>query len=144
MSQPLDKRSRAWIEVDIAALQRNVRAISAYVGSATSVMAVVKADAYGHGLLPVAKASLQAGCAWLGVGTVQEGIALGDAGIEAPIALLAPAMSTDAGEIVRNRITAMVGERAFLDALSSHDHHRPTQSIEVHLDIETGMGRSGV
>ena len=70
-----------WVEVDLDAIAHNVRAFAA-LGS--QVMAVVKADGYGHGDVAVARAALDAGATWVGVALVEEGLALRDAGIEAP------------------------------------------------------------
>ncbi|NIR39751.1 MAG: alanine racemase, partial [Actinobacteria bacterium] len=72
-----------WIEVDLGAIRHNVAAVVAHVAPA-SVCAVVKADAYGHGDVPVARAALDAGATSLAVALVAEGIRLREAGIEAP------------------------------------------------------------
>ena len=81
-------RQRAWVEVNTAAIQANVRALQRHVGPATQLMAVVKADAYGHGALTVARASLEAGAACFGVATLAEGLQLRRAGISAPVLVL--------------------------------------------------------
>ena len=79
---------RAWVEVDQGALSHNVRQLRQLLTSPTQLMAVVKADAYGHGATLVARTALDAGAAGLCVATLQEGIQLREAGIEAPILLL--------------------------------------------------------
>jgi alanine racemase len=76
---------QTWVDIDLDAIAHNVRALT--FGD-VEVMAVVKADAYGHGDVPVARAALAAGATWLGVALVEEGIGLRDAGIEAPILVL--------------------------------------------------------
>ena len=81
-------RQRAWIEIDLAALAHNVRQIKSLLSAKTALMAVVKADGYGHGAITVAQTVLQAGASWLGVATVPEGIELRQAGIKAPILIL--------------------------------------------------------
>ena len=134
-------RSRAWVEIDLPALQANARALAARLAPHRSLMAVVKADAYGHGLLPVAHAALHAGARWLGVATVGEGLALRRNGISAPIALLCSPPPADAPYIIAHGLTPMLGDLE-LAALLATAHG--SQRVEVHLDIDTGMGRSGV
>jgi len=104
-------------------------------------MAVLKADAYGHGLVPTAQAAVAAGIDWLGVATVAEGAELREAGISAPIALLCTPTPQEVGEIVERGLTAVVGNAELSAALS---RVRRSANIAVHLDIDTGMGRSGV
>src|SRR2546421_733314 len=92
MPNSLPPQTRAWAEVDLEAIRANIMAVRAYIGPRAQVMAVVKGDAYGHGLVPVGQAAEAAGAAWLGVATVAEGVALRWAGVRAPIAVLcAPA-----------------------------------------------------
>ena len=79
--QPLDPRQRAWLEVSPAAVESNVRALRRLLKPACSLMAVVKADGYGHGATTVARAAVQGGAAQLGVATLQEGIDLRRAGL---------------------------------------------------------------
>ncbi|MGL5065219.1 MAG: alanine racemase, partial [Microcoleus sp.] len=79
---------RAWVEIDLAALESNVKQVKNILSTQTQLMAVVKADAYGHGAVTVSQTALQAGASWLGVATIPEGIELRKSGIEAPILLL--------------------------------------------------------
>ena len=81
-------RQRAWVEVDLAALAHNVRQLKSLLSPQTELLAVVKADAYGHGAITVAQTVLQHGASWLGVATLREGIELREAGIKAPILIL--------------------------------------------------------
>ena len=81
-------RQRAWIEIDQAALAHNVRQIKSLLSAKTALMAVVKADAYGHGAVTTSYAVLEAGANTLGVATLPEGIELRKAGIKAPILIL--------------------------------------------------------
>ena len=77
----------AWVEVDLEAIAGNVRTLAAEVAPAR-LLAVVKADAYGHGAVPVARAAVRAGAAWLGVALVEEALELRRAGISAPLLVL--------------------------------------------------------
>ncbi len=137
----LSSTSRAWVEVDIDALEANCRALCAHLSPYRALMAVVKADAYGHGILPVARAVIQSGARWLGVATVSEGADLRLAGISVPIALLCNTAPGEAVSVVEHGITPMVGDQESVAALTSVV---PRSGFEVHLDIDTGIGRSGV
>ena len=82
------RQCRAWVEIDLEALQHNVQQVTRHIGPSTTLMAVVKADAYGHGAIAIADAALAAGAGWLGVATVPEGVELREAGITAPIMIM--------------------------------------------------------
>ncbi|MGR0221093.1 alanine racemase [Agromyces sp. ZXT2-6] len=128
--------------VDLGAVRRNVRTIAARVAPA-AVMAVVKADAYGHGAVPVARAALDAGAGWLGVADLREAIALRDAGIDAPVlawlhdpdARFAPAVERD----VDLGVSSLAQLDAVADAAASVD-----RIANVHLKLDTGLSRNGI
>lgn len=134
---------RAWVEIDCAALHHNVRQLKTLLMPYTQLMAVVKADAYGHGAIVVARTALDAGAGGLCVATLQEGIQLREAGIEAPILLLG---ATNTSEQVRAiahwqlQPTICTPQQAlmFSDALSELKIALP-----VHLKLDTGMSRLG-
>ena len=86
---------RAWVEVDLSAIRRNLLAIRRLLTPSTLLMSVVKADGYGHGAEAVARTALSAGASWLAVATLEEGIQLRKAGIEAPVLLFGPAISKE-------------------------------------------------
>ncbi len=129
-----------WAEVDLDALAHNVRQVKAFVGEAVEVIAVVKADAYGHGMVPVARTALQAGATRLAVHRVQEGIVLRRAGIEAPILLLGYAPLDAAPLVVQYRLTPTVLTQAFVDVLNG----LAPSGFPVHVKVDTGMGRFGL
>ena len=79
---------KTWIEISRSALTHNVKAFRCHLGSSVAVMAIVKSNAYGHGLVPTAKIADRAGASWFGVDNVDEGIALRKHGIKKPILLL--------------------------------------------------------
>src|SRR5579872_4725327 len=134
-------RSRAWVEVDFAAIELNACGLTDHLRPDRLLMAVVKADAYGHGLTPTAKAALRGGARWLGVATTAEGEALRSAGIAAPVALLCAPPPADAARILAAGLTAVVGDDCLVDALAAA---RGPGEARVHLDVDTGMGRSGI
>ncbi len=142
--QPM-QRDRAWVEIDQSALAHNVRQIRRSLSPGTALMAVVKADAYGHGAVTVAHTALQHGATWLGVATIPEGIELREAGIQAPILVLG---ATNTAEQVRAiahwGLQPTVGSPkqalVFSETLSTLDGHR---LLPVHLKLDTGMSRLG-
>ncbi len=134
---------RAWVDINLEALRNNIAKVRNCIPTDIACMAVVKADAYGHGLVETAMAALASGCIWLGVATISEAQCLREAGVESDIALLAPPSPGDASDIISYNITAMVGQKETLDELARANRFS-NETIGIHLDIETGMGRSGV
>jgi alanine racemase len=139
-------RRDAWLEIDLDAIAQNVETIRGLVGPAVRVAPVVKADAYGHGLLPVAAAlapSVDALC----VATLDEGLALRSAGIACRIILLYPTPPDALGEAVRADLepTVMSERDATAIARAASDLASELRGpVRVQLAIETGMNRGGV
>lgn len=136
---------RAWVEINRLALHHNVRQIKAFLSPHTDLMAVVKADAYGHGAVTVAQVALNAGATWLGVATVPEGIELRVAGIQAPILVMGAVNSPEEMEAMahwRLQPTLVMPKQAlvFSEVLSGLVAARPAS---VHLKLDTGMSRLG-
>lgn len=136
-------RQRAWVEIDQNALSHNVRQFKALLKHDMDLMAVVKADAYGHGAVRVAHMVLEAGATWLAIATLGEGIELREAGITAPILILG-AINTP--EEVRAIIhwqlepTLCNAEQAILFATTLE---KQAKKLSVHLKLDTGMSRLG-
>jgi len=132
---------RAWVEVDLGAIHRNVQAIRRLLRPSTQFMSVVKADGYGHGAVAVAQTALSAGASWIAVATLEEGVQLRRAGIEAPILLFGPA-------ICKEEIEAIADHRLQPTVCSLDQAHRFSEAglgpIQIHLKIDTGMSRLGV
>ncbi|MEM8620611.1 MAG: alanine racemase [Actinomycetota bacterium] len=128
----------AWVEIDVDAIEYNVRRLRAMVSPA-AVWAVVKADGYGHGAVDVARAAIRGGAEGLCVALVAEGIELRRAGIDVPILLLSEQPVETASRIIEFRLTPTVYSRPFLDALVAA---RPN-GLPIHLKIDTGMQRVG-
>ncbi len=158
---------RAWVEIDLGSLAHNIGKIKALLSAGTALMSVVKADAYGHSAIAVAKTVLEAGATWLGVATVLEGIELRQAGIESPILVLGAV-----NDSVAIRATArwnlqptivspkqalvfsetLAAERLETDYLETNcpetdllqtDRGQQQIKLPVHLMIDTGMSRLG-
>jgi len=128
--------------VDLDAIAHNVRTLKAHVGPDVEVMAVVKANAYGHGLLPVAQTALESGATRLAIARVSEGIALRRAGVEAPALLLGYALWSDAEAIVAHNLTATVASLKGAAALNQQAE-RYGRTVPIHVKVDTGMGRFG-
>jgi alanine racemase len=127
--------------IDLAAITANVTALSRHVGAA-QVMAVVKSDAYGHGMLPTARAALAGGATWLGVVQVADAVALRAAGVRAPVLTLHGSPDVPHAEAIAHDIDLTVGSAALLRqvAAAAGLAGRPAR---VHLEADTGMGRGG-
>jgi alanine racemase len=131
----------AWAEVDLGAYARNVsRIVRAALPSAT--WAVVKADAYGHGAVPCARAALDAGASGLCVATVVEGIELREAGIVAPVLVLGEQPPEQFGAALRARLALTASRVDVLVALSTAARSAGTPAT-VHVEVDTGMHRVG-
>ena len=129
-------------EIDLDAIAHNLGEIRRRVGN-SQVLAVVKANAYGHGAVPVARACLEAGASYLGVACVDEGVQLRRAGISAPILVLAYSAPWEAGVIVREKLTAaLAGEE--LAAALAQEARTAGVTAPVHIEVDTGMARFGV
>ncbi|MCL2881842.1 MAG: alanine racemase [Coriobacteriia bacterium] len=133
----------AWAEIDLGALQANVRTFCELIGPATQFMAVVKADAYGHGALRCARAALEAGATWLGVATADEALQLRAAGIGAPILIFAEVPEAALPELIEAGVDLCASSLRFLRA-ASREAARLDRPARYHLKIDTGMHRIGV
>lgn len=139
-TSPFIHCQRAWVEIDLNALAHNVREIKSILSPTTALMAVVKADGYGHGAVVVAQTAIDNGATWLAVATLAEGIELRQAGIKVPILLLGAINSTEEiNAIAKWRLQATIcnPQQAlmFSDTLET--------SLAVHLKLDTGMSRLG-
>jgi alanine racemase len=129
--------------VDLAALTHNVRQIKGLLSNPTELLAVVKADAYGHGAVLVAKTALQSGATWLGVATVVEGVELRRAGLRAPILLLGAVHTPDEIQAIAHwqiQPTLCSPRQALLFSEVLSELGR---SLPVHIKLDTGMSRLG-
>ena len=128
---------RTHVEVDHGAIQRNAEAIKAYTGK--RLIAVVKADAYGHGVVPVTEA-LCSVADMFAVATIEEGVSLRQAGIREPILVLFSSLLEQAPQIVEYQLTPTIGDWEFANRLNKS----AANTVAVHININTGMNRSGV
>ena len=129
-----------WAEINLDAIAHNVQQIKEFVGDDVTLIASVKANAYGHGLRPVARAALDAGATWLAVHRIQAAIALREAGIQAPILLLGHIPTSGIKLVLQHALTPTLVDWETAQALSSH----ADQPINVHVKVDTGMSRYGM
>lgn len=132
----------AWAEIDLGAIRRNVARVGELLTPGTATMGVVKANAYGHGDVAVARAALEAGATWLGVILVDEGVRLRDAGIDAPVLLLHEPPVERIDEAIALDLTPVVFTRQGLAALGEAAD-RAGRTARAHLKIDTGLNRLG-
>ena len=132
-----------WLEVDLEAIAHNVRRVVEIVGPAVKVLAVLKADGYGHGAVRVARTALNNGVYCLGVASINEGLALRKTGISAPILVLGFTPAWQARELVLNSLSATVFDMDVAQALSRAAGQLDSQ-VKVQVKVDTGMGRLGI
>jgi alanine racemase len=140
---PTDKLLRpTWVEISLSILRRNYKRVRQLAGL-RKVLAVIKADAYGHGAVAVANCLAQCGVDWFGVASVEEALELRAAGITQPILLLGGLYMSDPADLIKFQLTPSVSSTIRLDTYAecARRHGRP---IEFHLKVDTGLGRLGV
>ncbi|MCC6897157.1 MAG: alanine racemase [Anaerolineae bacterium] len=132
-----------WVSLDLDALATNVRGMKRVVGDSVTLMAVVKADAYGHGAVAVARTALLNGAEYLAVSSVNEALELREAGLDSPILVLNYTSLSAIRQAIRQRLTITVYD---LDMARAFDRaaRELGERLLVHVKIDTGMGRLGV
>ncbi|MFS1185261.1 alanine racemase [Bacillus velezensis] len=134
-----------WIEVDLDAIKKNVRAIRRHIPNTSKIMAVVKANAYGHGSVEVARQALESGASELAVASVEEGIVLRRAGITAPILVLGfTALSCVKKSAVWNITLSAFQVSWIKKANRILEKGADSKRLSIHINVDTGMGRLGV
>ena len=141
--RPAESLLPSRVEIDLAALANNLRRLKAHVGGAAAIMAVVKANAYGHGALTIAKTALEQGASQLAVANLAEALELRLAGITAPILVLGVAPVHALPVALRHDITLSIFDRPL--ARQYHDTALALGSqLKTHIKVDSGMGRLGV
>jgi alanine racemase len=133
----------SWAEIDLRALRYNFRQIKKRLPRGVKILAAVKANAYGHGLVEVARVLEKCGADYLGVAFPQEGMDLRRAGIKVPVLIFGQGLASQAKEIVKYNLTASISHPDMARAISkaaSSSH----KTARIHLKVDTGMGRLGV
>jgi len=140
--QPMNTQAYStWLEVNLGAIKDNIKAIKKMTG--TNVMAVIKANGYGHGVLAVAKAATEAGAAWCGVARMEEALNLREAGITSEIMVLGYTAPMMIPEAIQHEIHVAIYDREMAKAYADHARNA-SKRLKAHLKVETGMGRLGM
>lgn len=132
-----------WVEISPRAFEHNYRFLSQLAGPQNELLAIIKADAYGHSLELCAPAAVRAGASWLGVTSVEEGIRARRLCPDARILVISGVFPGEAEEVIRNKLTAVVWDPWQFHLLESAARSLRVRSISVHLEIDTGMSRQG-
>jgi alanine racemase len=134
---------RAWAEIDLDAVSHNLACVRDRVGDSVRILVVLKADAYGHGALPIARRVIEDGADYLGVGDSTEALELREAGIRAPILILGAIVDGEMEQVVANGITTCI-HSSHRAALLDREARSQGKRARVHLMVDTGLGRLGV
>jgi alanine racemase len=133
---------RTWAEIHFPALAHNLKTIRQRIGPHPKIGLVIKADAYGHGLVPIARFAARNGADWLCVAAIQEGVALRDAGTECPIMVMSPTLPIESAQAIFYNLDVFV-ESA--DLIKTYQTNAATQNrtARLHLKVDTGLHRFG-
>ena len=132
-----------WAQVSLKNLEHNFKTIKSRLLSKTKIMVTVKADAYGHGLIPVARRLVANGVNFFGVASIDEGIRLRNAGIKTPVLILGVILKKDILPLFTYNLTPTVCDFEFASALN-HKAAKLNTPKSLHIKVDTGMGRIGV
>lgn len=131
-----------WAEVDLDCISENVASVKKLLPPEVAIIAVVKANAYGHGDVQVAEAALDAGAVYLAVAFMDEAIALRNKGVKAPILVLGATRPEDVQVAINHDITITVFQEEWLQA--AQGHLIADRELSIHIKLDTGMGRIGI
>jgi len=134
---------KTWVEINKKALQNNIRQFQELIGKHVQLMAVVKANAYGHGLVEVAKIVVKSGVPWLGVDSIDEAIELRKTGMKTPILILGYTLIFRLKDVIKYDLRQVVYNRETVEELR-RQAMRGKKKIKVHLKVETGTSRQGL
>ncbi|RLC50976.1 MAG: alanine racemase [Candidatus Cloacimonadota bacterium] len=133
------KNDRSWTEIDLTNFEDNISELRKFIKPDTRIMQIVKADAYGHGAYEIARKSIKCGASYLGVANAQEGFLLRYQGIRIPIVILSPSLVNEINIILENDLIPTISSYQFAKELAKQSNRK----INIHINIDTGMGRSG-
>ncbi len=133
-----------WVEIHTRSFEENYRFLTGLAAPDVELLAVVKADAYGHGLALCAPAAMRAGARWLGVTSVEEGVAARAACPAARVLVIGGVYPGQGVDLVRHQLTPVVWDPVQIDELESAVRSVGDKALSVHLEIDTGMSRQGV
>ncbi len=143
MAVASDRAPTSWVEVSASALRANLRLLRAPLPRETSVLAVIKANAYGHGIVEVARTCTEQGVEMLGVHNASEVLTLRRAGVSGPVLVMGYLTPGQVEEVAGPDVHVLVSTREVLDALAAHGR-RIGATLPVHIKVDTGTNRQGV
>lgn len=133
---------RTWVEIDFGAMKHNLRLIKERMGEDVLLSVVCKADGYGHGLVPVGRFAAKNGADWLSVASVQEGVALRDAGLDCPIMVMSPTLDMEAAQAIFYDLDIFVESAHSIKAFAQIALNQERVG-KLHLKVDTGLHRFG-
>ena len=133
----------AWVEIDLGAIAHNYKEIRSHIRNGAKLCAVVKADAYGHGAIAVARKAIAAGADYLAVATISEAMKLREAGFTTPLLILGLTKAENSFDVVDADLTQTVCRLDLVQALSA-EAAAQGKTVKVHIAVDTGLGRIGV
>ncbi|MDP4086407.1 MAG: alanine racemase [Bacillota bacterium] len=131
-----------WAEIDLGCISENISSVKNRLPNDVEIIAVVKANAYGHGDIQVSKAALEAGATYLAVAFMDEAMALRNKGIQAPILVLGATRAKDVQIAVEHNISITVFQMDWVQ--EAKNYLKDTDKLVVHIKLDTGMGRIGI
>lgn len=137
------KNGRAWVEIDLDRLKENFRKVKGWIGPGLDVLVAVKADAYGHSSVAVSRALAEEGVSMLGVASLEEAIEIKRGGAGVPVLILSPSSFLEIPEIVAEGLRSTVSNMEYARRLSVLAR-AADREMRVHVEVDTGMGRTGV
>jgi len=139
----MERLGFTYAEVNLKSVAHNIAEIRKMISKETRIMAVVKADGYGHGAVEISKAALSSGVEYLSVASVKEAAELREAGISSPILILSESIPEVLGRVIDLGLTQTIYTSDLAEALSKEAKNKG-QKARVHIKVDTGMGRVGV
>lgn len=143
ISLPMAHHRATRAEINLKAFKHNLQNLKTILGPGTGILAVIKADAYGHGALPCAKAAVESGVEYLGAGVIEEGIELRKNGITNPILILGSIFPDEAADLVHHGLSTVLCTPALAKKLSK-EGKKQGKTVNTHIKVDTGMNRLGV
>jgi len=140
-SRSAEKLDRTWLEINYKAIEKNTKTLKGLLNEKTALMAIVKSNAYGHGMVETAKAALAGGATWLGVDELYEALLLREAKIKAPILVLGytlPALYKTAAD---KKVSITISS---LESLQNLSRMKFPKKLSIHLKFDTGLHRQGI
>ncbi len=132
---------RTWVEVDTKAIEKNAKALKTLLSNEVAMMAVVKSNAYGHGMILSAKAALKGGADWLGVDEINEALALRKAGIKSKILVLGYTLPELYKVAIQKKISITISS---LESIQNISKMKLGKKLSIHIKFDTGLHRQGI